>query len=212
MAKLKLDTNNPNTNPHVAQRGSLRTKVQDSRKKHEAAARNRRFFSTCLLLLVFVGFPAGACYAYQNGHLPFAEPYVAQAIASWNEWFGPKQEPIFRVAQKVLTPGYSVVKDMKQGDKSRDWSDWVDPRFFIICQESNTDLARYFELSEKDYNALRVGDTFLQHDTASWQSISQKQFDQGANRESKTSSFERFPAIYIPPAGTCGPTTKCENQ
>ncbi|WP_269540030.1 hypothetical protein [Cerasicoccus fimbriatus] len=63
----------------------------------------------------------------------------------------------YTVTEKVLIPGSLVDKSKDRTQKSKEYADWVDPTYILICRGNTTQNTVYFQTNEEDFDKAFVG-------------------------------------------------------
>ena len=82
----------------------------------------------------------------------------------------------YTVTEKVLIPGSLVDKSKDRTQKSKDYADWVDPSYILICRGNTTQHTVYFQTNEEDFAKAFVGANAQHSYVTHWTKLSYEKY------------------------------------
>lgn len=74
----------------------------------------------------------------------------------------------YRVLTKQMVNGSMTADAIKRGEQTKEFAEWVDPKFYIICKGDLSKAMVVFEAPESAFNGTPVGSTLTAKEVASW--------------------------------------------
>lgn len=82
----------------------------------------------------------------------------------------------YTVTEKVLIPGSLVEKSKDRTQKSKEYADWVDPTYILICRGNTTQDTFYFQTNEEDFTKAFVGANAQHSYVSHWTKLSYEKY------------------------------------
>ncbi|WP_309386775.1 hypothetical protein [Cerasicoccus frondis] len=164
-------------------------KMAEQERFDRAQQRNGAIGSLFKFLVVLALLGGGGYFAYQyyQGQAAESEEAVDSSTAKIVEKIesvlpSSDKDKQLTVSQKILVPGSLVDKEKGKTQKSKDYTDWVEPTYYLVCTGNTTNKVFYFRINESDYEKAFVGAQVQSDYASSWSTVSSRDFAQATGQ------------------------------
>lgn len=180
MAKLNLTPPPNDNNKPPPQVGSGKSRIEAHKKKRtktkvkHAVGGVWSTLMTILGLAILVSALYGLYYLWQN-----KDNLTPDSIIPAGDLV---------IMHKETIPGYTIDKPREESQPSKEFSEWVSPRHLIVVQSSITKLTYYYELPERQFQQLSLGQKVPKDENSGWRRLSESEYALAQKRILKTES------------------------